>query len=111
VRIIPYIESAFVPTDRGHRPDVYATRPGICSSRGRHKARLIPGREQALLIAFIVSLNFADSSWAVLAKLVRHEIRITTSGDKVLVCIYAAGDREVERVYPAGNFCPQYTDL
>ena len=56
-------------------------------------------------------MTFADSSWAVLAKLVRQEIRSTTSGDKVLVCIYAAGDREVERVYPVGNFCPQYTDL
>ena len=66
---------------------------------------------KALLLAFIVSMTFADSSWAVLAKLVRQEIRSTTSGDKVLVCIYAAGDREVERVYPVGNFCPQYTDL
>ena len=66
---------------------------------------------KALLIAFVVSLTLADSSWAVLAKLVRHEIRSTTSGDKVLVCIYAADDLQVERVYPVGNFCPQYTDL
>ena len=64
---------------------------------------------KTLLIALIMCLSFAPS-WAVLAKLVRQEIRTTPSGGQVLVCIYAAGDREVERVYPMGNFCPQYTD-
>jgi hypothetical protein len=28
-----------------------------------------------------------------------------------LVCIYAAADREVERVYPVDNFCPQYSEV
>jgi len=62
------------------------------------------------LVALILCMSFAPSSWAVLAKLVRQEIRTTPSGGQVLVCIYDAGDREVECVYPMGNFCPQYTD-
>ena len=63
------------------------------------------------LVALIVCMSFAASSWAALAKLVRQENRTTTSGSTVLVCIYAAADREVERVYPVGNFCPQYAEV
>ena len=65
---------------------------------------------RSLLIGFVVAFAVGPPAWAALAKLVRQEIRGTSNGGQVLVCIYAAGDREVERVYPIGNFCPQYTD-
>jgi hypothetical protein len=71
----------------------------------------VPPMNKTLLIALIACMSFAPSSWAVLAKLVRQEIRTTTNGEKVLVCIYAVADREIERVYPTGNFCPQYAEV
>ena len=63
-----------------------------------------------LLVGLLVAFAAGAPTWAALAKLVRQEIRETSDGGRVLVCIYAAGDREIERVYPIGNFCPQYVE-
>jgi hypothetical protein len=64
----------------------------------------------ALAVALLLCLSFAAVAWAVLARLVRQEIRRTDSGEQVLVCVYDAGGREIERVYPIGNFCPKYAE-
>ena len=67
--------------------------------------------KRILLVAALLFLSLADAGWAALAKLIRQETRLAAGGEKVVVCVYAAGDREIERVYPMGNFCPQYADV
>lgn len=64
----------------------------------------------AWAVGLLFSLSMAAPSWATLGKLVRQEVRPTASGASVLVCIYALAGREVERVYPVGNFCPLYAE-
>lgn len=67
-------------------------------------------RKMGLAVALLVSQCIAPAAWAVLAKLASQELRQTASGTTVLVCIYEAAGRKIERIYPAGNFCPQYVD-
>ncbi len=68
------------------------------------------GKKRPRYLVSALGLLLAVSAWATLAKLVRQEIRKTKDGDSVVVCIYDASGHEVERVYPMGNFCPQYID-
>lgn len=59
----------------------------------------------------LLSLSMPAPAWAAeLGKLVRQEARPTVSGTILLVCIYSVSGREIERVYPAGNFCPLYVE-
>ena len=63
------------------------------------------------VIVALAAAVLAASAWAALAALRRQEERTLASGDRVVVCIYATPDgREFERVYPRGNFCPQYAE-
>jgi hypothetical protein len=61
-------------------------------------------------LAMMLWLLAATAAWAVLAKLVRQETRQTNAGQSLVVCIYDAGGRQIERTYPAGNFCPAYVE-
>jgi uncharacterized membrane protein len=67
-------------------------------------------RFSPVIVALALAV-LAAPACAALAALRRQEVRTLASGGQVVVCIYAAADgREFERVYPAGNFCPQYAE-
>jgi hypothetical protein len=63
-----------------------------------------------LPVALLIGLSVSTQAWAELGRLIRQEVRRTASSESVLVCIYAVGSREVERIYPLGNFCPKYVE-
>lgn len=62
------------------------------------------------IVAMSLVLGLCGNANATLFKLLRQFIRNTPGGEPELVCVYGTEGHELERTYPARNWCPEYLE-
>jgi hypothetical protein len=62
------------------------------------------------VVAASLLIVFAATASAAFAKLVRQYVGATAGGEPELVGVYSIDNREFDRRYPIGNFCPLYAE-